>query len=283
MTTAEDVRHEVLHLLDEVYDFQEMCRTGIRHGMQWVVMGLSGGTISRPTCCRANLMDAAMSNGAGVSCLPQPMLKQPGAGEREALMVALSRDARVLGLAAMGSGVFLRSLEGLRAAWESAIESCRTRCELEQEPSHLVRGIMNRKTLFLTGASGFVGAELLHRVLLREPDTSVICLVRGTSAHEAQERVVLALDQCARRVDGSETASLKSVCSSSTGTSPSRGSGSRPWCIRFCRDGRPTFFTPPRRRGSIFVWRTPEPSTSAARWRFSVSPGVARTWIASAT
>ncbi len=58
---------------------------------------------------------------------------------------------------------------------------------------------MSRGTLFLTGASGFVGAELLHRILLREPDTSVICLVRGTSAHEAQERVVRALDQCARR------------------------------------------------------------------------------------
>ena len=58
---------------------------------------------------------------------------------------------------------------------------------------------MNSRTLLLTGASGFVGAEFLHRVLLREPDTSVICLVRGTSAQEAQERVVCALDQCARR------------------------------------------------------------------------------------
>lgn len=58
---------------------------------------------------------------------------------------------------------------------------------------------MSQRVVFLTGASGFVGAEFLHRVLLREPDTSVICLVRGTSAQEAQERVVCALDQCARR------------------------------------------------------------------------------------
>jgi hypothetical protein len=139
VTTAEDVRHEVLHLLDEVYDFQEMCRTGIRHGMQWVVMGLSGEQSAGRRVVRANLMDAAMSNGAGGFLFASTDVEAARSRqEREALMVALSRDARVLGLAAMGSGVFLRSLEGLRAAWESAIESCRTRCELEQEPSHLV-------------------------------------------------------------------------------------------------------------------------------------------------
>ncbi len=55
---------------------------------------------------------------------------------------------------------------------------------------------MSAKVLFLTGASGFLGAEILHRVLAREPETSVICLVRGTSTQEAQERVVHALDRC---------------------------------------------------------------------------------------
>jgi long-chain acyl-CoA synthetase len=55
---------------------------------------------------------------------------------------------------------------------------------------------MSSKVIFLTGASGFLGAEILHRVLVREPETSVICLVRGTSTQEAQERVVRALAQC---------------------------------------------------------------------------------------
>lgn len=55
---------------------------------------------------------------------------------------------------------------------------------------------MKQKVLFLTGASGFLGAEILHRVLAREPETSVICLVRGTSAEEAHERVVRSLGQC---------------------------------------------------------------------------------------
>lgn len=55
---------------------------------------------------------------------------------------------------------------------------------------------MAEKVVFLTGASGFLGAELLHRYLEREPGTSVICLIRGTSAQEAQERAIQALERC---------------------------------------------------------------------------------------
>ncbi len=55
---------------------------------------------------------------------------------------------------------------------------------------------MSGKVLFLTGASGFLGAEILHRVLAREPETSVICLVRGTSTQEAHERIVQVLEGC---------------------------------------------------------------------------------------
>ncbi len=139
VSTVEDVRHEVLHLLDEVYDFQEMCRTAIRHGMRWVVMGLSGEQSAGRRVVRANLMDAAMSHGAGDFLLASTDVETARSRqEREALTAALSLDARAMGLGAMGSGMFVRSLEGQRAAWESALEVCRMRHEFEREPSHPV-------------------------------------------------------------------------------------------------------------------------------------------------
>jgi len=50
-------------------------------------------------------------------------------------------------------------------------------------------------TLFITGATGFLGRELLKRYLERDPDLRVVALVRGTDESNAGRRLAELLDE----------------------------------------------------------------------------------------
>jgi len=50
-------------------------------------------------------------------------------------------------------------------------------------------------SIFLTGATGFVGMEVLSRLLLDDPDREVIALVRARDAAGARERLFAVLEQ----------------------------------------------------------------------------------------
>ncbi|MEX1137716.1 MAG: SDR family oxidoreductase [Bacteroidota bacterium] len=56
---------------------------------------------------------------------------------------------------------------------------------------------MMKKIVFLTGATGFVGENLLSRILQNHPESDVITLVRADSAAHAAIRIQNALAECA--------------------------------------------------------------------------------------
>jgi amino acid adenylation domain-containing protein/thioester reductase-like protein len=51
------------------------------------------------------------------------------------------------------------------------------------------------RTLFITGATGFLGARVLRRVLRDEPKTRLVCLVRAEDDATARQRLETALEQ----------------------------------------------------------------------------------------
>ena len=63
----------------------------------------------------------------------------------------------------------------------------------------------NTRKILLTGGTGFIGGELLRR-LLRRDTRSIICLVRGGSAHEAQLRGEKTLREVLGREPSARTA-----------------------------------------------------------------------------
>lgn len=122
IATAEEVREEVLHLLDQTYDFQVVCRTAVRQGIQWVVTGLSGDQSPGRRVVRANLMDAAMEEGMLDIRFASTAASAGGNyRERETLLELLARDAA--NTSSVGARHhLLESLENLKEAWEEGLE-----------------------------------------------------------------------------------------------------------------------------------------------------------------
>ncbi|MBI3408974.1 MAG: hypothetical protein HY040_11540 [Planctomycetes bacterium] len=119
--TLDDVRREVLHLMDEPFDFQAVCKTAIGMGARWVVIGLSGERSAGRRVVRANLMDAAVAERsrdlrfASTDASTARSLK-----DQQALVESLFQDASALGLRGMKpAGV--KRLEALWSLWESAL------------------------------------------------------------------------------------------------------------------------------------------------------------------
>jgi hypothetical protein len=119
--TLDDVRREVLHLMDEPFDFQVVSRTAMGLGARWIVTGLSGERSAGRRVVRANLMDAAFAERrldlhfASTDASTTRSLK-----DQQALVASLSRDAAALGLGGMTPCVADRT-DVLWGLWESGL------------------------------------------------------------------------------------------------------------------------------------------------------------------
>lgn len=123
VVTVEDVREEVLHLLDQVYDFQGSCQTAIHHGARWFMTGLSGELSSGRRVVRANLMDAAMAMGAfGLSFASTDARGARSQRERAAMLDAFLADAKALGAVGKNDRS-LDALDRLRESWEAGLRA----------------------------------------------------------------------------------------------------------------------------------------------------------------
>jgi hypothetical protein len=128
VTTVEQVRNEVLHLMDETYDFQIVCKTAIRHGARWVLTGGSGEQSAGRRVVRANLMDAAMGERGG----PRRFASTDGPSdraceEREVLLRELRQDAVQLGAGRAATRQSLVVSAKMRELWEAGLEVRRQR------------------------------------------------------------------------------------------------------------------------------------------------------------
>jgi thioester reductase-like protein len=72
-------------------------------------------------------------------------------------------------------------------------------------------GYPESRTLFVTGATGFVGAALVLRLLRDNPQDRAFCLVRAADAEAAQGRLVVALERAAAAYGVGEAAA-RAVC-----------------------------------------------------------------------
>lgn len=124
VTTVEQVRNEVLHLMDETYDFQIVCKTAINHGTRWVVTGGSGEQSAGRRVVMANLMDAAMGGTGGpLQIASTDGLSDRSREEREALLRGLQQDAVHLGACRAASTQTWQDLEKMRELWEAGLET----------------------------------------------------------------------------------------------------------------------------------------------------------------
>lgn len=71
-------------------------------------------------------------------------------------------------------------------------DMARFQMELSPTGEYQIKPLQDCNTVLLTGATGFVGAQLLHQ-LLQAGNAKVICLVRAPSIDKAQEKITQAL------------------------------------------------------------------------------------------
>ena len=56
-------------------------------------------------------------------------------------------------------------------------------------PNTCIKPVPVPKHIFLTGATGFIGAFLLHELLQQTPEASIYCLVRSSDAESGKHRI----------------------------------------------------------------------------------------------
>src|SRR5207244_2138592 len=70
---------------------------------------------------------------------------------------------------------------------------------LVEDAAHAIRQAAGASTtasgsdVLITGATGFLGARVLHGLLARDDDRSIVCLVRAASEAEGLDRIRVAL------------------------------------------------------------------------------------------
>lgn len=135
VVTVEQVRNEVLHLMDETYDFQIVCKTAVRHGARWLLTGGSGEQSAGRRVVKANLMDAAMGEMGGSRRFASTDGFSDGScKEREILLRELRQNAVQWGTCRAVSTLAWRDLPRMQDLWESGLEARRLRNQRKDGP-----------------------------------------------------------------------------------------------------------------------------------------------------
>lgn len=146
-----------------------------------------------------------VASALGLALPPTVLISHPTISELVSELGKLNGDSGKQSLTASGGMLCsdIRQDIKLSAEFERLLESAAARPQgVEKTPGQI----------FLTGATGFLGARLLHE-LLRNTSAEILCLVRADSQEAGMERIESALSKHGLSL-GEERSRVKAVCGS---------------------------------------------------------------------